>query len=269
MLYATDGSKLTGTITASTATNVTGTVAVANGGTGKTTFGATAGVLKTDGSNVLSAATIVDADVATGAAIDPKKIAGTASTLAQVRARTYQGANTLDVPSRQFVTAGAAPVNGIVRGYFFTPDSDITVNNVNYYVTGASNWTNATSPLAQAGLYAVTFPSGVTTLTPITNAQSAFKSSPYGTLNAYESFTLTQAATLTAGNTYAVALLTKWTGTPTSPGQLAYPAIQGGALNGFAPQITFTVGTTGSQTDLTAVITSPAGTNTPYYQRLA
>ena len=235
LTYATDGSKLTGTIAASTATNVTGTVAVANGGTGKTTFGATAGVLKTDGSNVLSAATIVDADVATGAAIDPAKISGTASTLTQQRAKFYQGTTTLDVPARGFVygAGGFAIVNGSTTGYLFTPEQNMNVTKISFYVKTAASWGSATSPQAKAALYSV---SG-TTFTPIT-VSSAWQTSPFGATGLYD-FTITSTA-LTAGTTYAVGMLTTWSGTaPNTVPALAYHYLAGQGFAALSPQMTF------------------------------
>jgi hypothetical protein len=246
--YATDGSKLVGTIVANTLATSRNINGVAFNGSADITVTAA----PTD-------STVTDASIQS--TLSPSKITGTAATLAQTRARTYQGSNTLDVPSRQFITAGAAPVNGIIRGYLFTPDTDITVTKISYYVTSASNWSGATSPQAKAGLYTV---SG-TSFTPLVS--SGFTSSPFGTASQLETFTVSSTV-LSAGSTYAVALLSMWTGTPSSPGQLAYHGINGGNLAALAPQITFTFGSTGTQTDLTSTLTSPSGTNTPYYARL-
>jgi hypothetical protein len=262
LLYATDGSKLTGTIAASTATNVTGTVAVANGGTGKTTFGATAGVLKTDGSNVLSAATIVDADVATGAAIDPAKILGTASTVVSQRAKFYQGTTTLDVPARAFVygPSGLSVVNGSTTGYLFTPEQNMNVTKISFQVRTAASWTNATTPQAKAALYSV---SG-TTFTPIT-VSSAWQASPFTATGLYD-FTITSTA-LTAGTTYAVGMLTTWSGTPTTTPQLAYHYLGGAGFAALSPQMTFI---TASQTDIVSGtgISGATGNLTANYARL-
>jgi len=346
--YATDSSYLTGSIIAS---NVSGTVAVDNGGTGKTTFGATPGVLKSNGAtpNVLTASAIVDADIASNANIVPSKISGTAATLVQQRARLYQGTTTLDVPARQFITAAAPIVNGITRGYLFTPEQDMTISKISYYVATAANpdttnsgatatgsvgattitmalgtgtggawsstsatpttgmkitgagipdtttivsYSNTTKIItisnalvsgftgavgsititvppwkAKAGLYSV---STSNEFAPITGGVSVEAASPFTASGNFYDFSfdsLVPFPVLTAGNTYAVALLSNWTGSFATTPQLSYHGINGGNLAGAAPQITFTLGTTGSQTTF-ASVTGPGGTNTPYYARL-
>jgi hypothetical protein len=323
--YATDGSKLTGTITASTLATARNINGVAFNGSADITVTAT----PTDG-------TVVDASISS--TLSPSKITGTATTLTQLRARTYQGSTTLDVPSREFVTAGAAPVNGIIRGYLFTPDADIAVTRISYYVTGAASYSatgstatgtsgtntitmsagtgtggawsqtgaipttgmsitaasgipagttissynsstyvitlsqNLTGPVSGTVTIATVNPYAVAGLYTVTDkfyplVSSASTSAPFGTVSQLETFTVSS-TNLSAGNTYAVALLTKWTGAPTTAGQLAYPPINGGNLAALSPQVTFTYGTTGSQSDLNTTLTSPGGTNTPYYARL-
>jgi len=198
-----DGSTLWNALGYSTdVAKLNGTVPVLKGGTGKTTFGATAGVLKTNGSDVLSASLVADADLA--GSIDPKKIVGTASTLAQVRARNYQGSNTLDVPPRQFCTGTSAIVSGSLRGYLFTPDSDIIVNKIYNYVGTAriDTATNSNNAVVSNTSNTITFTNGTwsPTLTPAVGATVIASGVGTGAkITAYNSatFTITVDTTIT------------------------------------------------------------------------
>lgn len=194
LTYATDGSKLTGTINAATATtattatsattattattavNVSGTVAVANGGTGKTTFGGSAGVLKTDGADFLTAAQILNSDVSVSAAIDPTKISGTATTLTQLRNRFYQSTTAIDLPSRASSMSTVTNVHLKNTGWYFTPDTTLTVSKIQTVISTAANWTGATNTITNSGGSSGTSGSTTVTLTtavgtPVPNNQ--------------------------------------------------------------------------------------------------
>jgi len=262
-----DGTSLWGALTYSTdVSKLNGTVPVTNGGTGKTTFG-DAGVLKTNGSDVLSAATIINSDIDTNASIDPKKISGTATTLAQVRARNYQGTTTLDVPNRQFVygPSGLSVVNGSTTGYLFTPEQDMNVTKISFYVRTAASWGSATNPQAKAALYSV---SG-TQFTPIA-VSAAWQLNPFTATNLYD-FNITSTL-LNAGTTYAVGMLTTWSGTaPNTVPALAYHYLAGQGFAALSPQISFI---TSGQSDIVAgsspvSISGATGNLTANYARLS
>jgi len=252
--YSTDVSKLNGA------------VSVANGGTGKSTFGASAGVLKTNGSDVLSASLVADGDLA--GSISPSKITGTATTAAQVRARNYQGSNTLDVPNRQFVlgSGSLAVVNGSTTGYLFTPEQDMNVTKISFYVKTAATWSGtpgATNAQAKAALYSV----NGTNFTPIA-VSAAWQSNPFTATNLYD-FNITSTL-LNSGTTYAVGMLTTWSGTPGTTPQLAYHYIGGAGLAALSPQMTFI---TPGQSDIVAgsspvQISGATGNLTANYARL-
>lgn len=265
LTYATDGSKLTGTIAASTATTAT-TAGNANTATALATarningvsFNGTADITVTA---TPTAGSVVDASISS--TLSPSKITNTAATLTQQRAKFYQGTTTLDVPSRMFVSATTALASGSLRAYFFTPEQDITVTKISNYVgLTAANWSGATTPQAKAALFTV---SG-STITPISGAISAWQSSPFTSTTSLYDFTISS-TTLTAGTTYAVGMVATWSGTPSALPLLAYHLLGGAVLVGgtILPQISFS----SAQTDISGAVTSTAATSTPWYFRLA
>ena len=250
LTYATDGSKLTGAIAANTLATSRNINGVAFNGSANITVTAAP-----------TAGTVTDDSIQS--TLSPSKITGTASTVAAQRAKFYQGATTLDVPARQFVTGSVAVSNDITRGFLFTPEQDITVIKISNYVVGAASWGTATSPQAKVALYSV---SG-TTFTPITI--SDWQASPFGTATSLYEFTIASTG-LTAGTTYAVGMLTTWSGTaPNTIPTIGYSAIVGGILAGstIPPQMNFSLN---SQNNITSsAIIAPSATNTPPYFRLA
>jgi hypothetical protein len=265
LLYATDGSKLTGTIAASTATTATTTT----GNAGTATKLATSRSINTvafDGTQDITitatptAGTVSDASI--GGTLSASKITNEAATLVQQRAKFFQGTTTLDVPSRIFLSANSAVASGTIKAQFFTPEQTLTgITKISMYVATAANWTGATTPQAKAGIYTV---SG-TTYTPISTATSSYQASPFGTAAALYDFTLSGSTTLTAGTTYAVGMVTTWTGSPSVIPTLASQSLVGSNFASLTPAISFSV--TGA-TDIVAVTTG-LGSNAPFYYRLS
>jgi len=267
LTYATDGSKLTGTINASTATTATiATTTTGNAGTATAlatarningvSFNGTADITVTA---TPTAGSVVDASISS--TLSPSKITNTAATLTQQRNKFYQGTTTLDVPSRLHWTSAVALASGSTRGWLFTPEQDITITKISNYVTTAANWTSATTPQARAAIYTV---SG-STLTPL--VISSWQASPFPTATQFYDFTISS-TTLTAGTTYAVGMLTTWTGTPTTAPSVAILPFVGAVMIGSTnpPQITWILT---SQTDISGAITIGNGSNTAVAFRLS
>jgi Major tropism determinant N-terminal domain len=180
LTYATDGSKLTGTIAAATAiTASTATTTTGNAGTATAlatarningvSFNGTADITVTA---TPTAGTVVDASISS--TLSPSKITNTAATLVQQRNKFYQGTTTLDVPPRLNITTGTAVAQNSLRGMIFVPEQDITVTKISNYVgttVGVYSTVNTGNPVfaGVSGASTIQFTNGTwsPTFTPV------------------------------------------------------------------------------------------------------
>jgi len=155
LTYVTDGSKLTGTITATNATTATTTTGNAGTATALQTarningisFNGTADITVTA---TPTAGSVVDASISS--TLSPSKITGTAINQAVYNGKWYQTSTIQDVPSRLFATSTIAAVSGTVRGWFFTADQSTSYTKISTYVATAANWTaNSSNTSANVG----------------------------------------------------------------------------------------------------------------------
>jgi len=201
LTYATDGSKLTGTINSSTAVNLSGTqtantvYAAPNGSSGTASFRAlvasdvptlnqsTTGTAKTITDTTLPSVTLVN-----NTAIPASSTLVTSSLYRQSQNTT---SGSVDIFPRMMVTTTRSLGNGIIYLTAFTPLADITVTSITSVIT------STTGTSMQYGLFTVsgqtvTSLGGTTTGTPAAGA-----------------FTLSFATgiTLTAGTSYMIGFL--------------------------------------------------------------
>jgi hypothetical protein len=228
--------------TTGTASNVTGTVAVGNGGTGATTL---TGLVKGTGTTAMVAATAgTDYLVPDGAF-------GTPSSVTLTNATGLPTSGILDPDdlttgestfSRRNVSSNSvASSTGVIRLTYFTAKKTETITQVRT-ISGVTAATSAT--LCRVGVYSV---DGSGNLTVVALSPAA-ESTLWAAANTAYTRTFTASFTKTKGQRYAVGLLYVGTGTaPTMIGQLALTA---GTEVGVAPRLG---GFVSGQTDLGAL----------------
>jgi len=279
LTYATDGSKLTGTIAASTAT--TATTTTGNAGTAtKLATSRNINLVPFDGTQDITitatptAGTVSDASI--GGTLSASKITNEAATLVQQRAKFFQGTTTLDVPSRIFLSANSAVASGTIKAQFFTPEQTLTgITKISMYVATAAVYstTNAGNAVVAgvSGASTIQFTNGTWSpaFTPVvgmtvsgsgvgTNAKiTAYNSGTFTmTLDVPNSGTVTGTITLTTTTPQAKAAIYTVSGTTYTPISTATSSYQASPFGTAAALYDFTLS---GSTTLTAGTTYAVG----------
>jgi len=177
--------------TTGTASNVTGTVAVANGGTGATTL---TGLVKGSGTSAFTAATAGTdyADISTDVFAD----------------ELTTGEST--ILRRQVIAANVPSTSGYCRFTFFTARKTETVTQIR---TISGSTAAATSTLCRVGIYSVDGSGNLTLIASIANDTALWAAT-----NTAYTRSLSASFTKTRGNRYAVGLIFVGTTAPTFAG---------------------------------------------------